>query len=293
MSSPSKDDASHSSDTTPGIRVICAGLGRTGSMSLTEALAELGYRPYHFVDFNHARQWADLAEGGASVDDVIDLIVREGYDATLDNPCCDIYQDLLRRYPDAKVILTVRDDPNKFVQSWKLIHDTMIITEETFSWKFPCFFGYIPLFKNLKTIRYFMGTTHLNLPRGEFTHGWRDRDRGDAWLAEQYRKHNSHVVDHVRASQLLVFNVKDGWKPLCEFLGKDVPAGTPFPHSTVTAAKALRRMKRMFLAVVYGWIPTLATLAGFTILIASSRVKALPRPSDASFISSKSSRGEL
>lgn len=47
----------------PGIQVVCAGLGRTGTLSLTEALKILGYKPYHFVDLKHAEQWAALFLG--------------------------------------------------------------------------------------------------------------------------------------------------------------------------------------------------------------------------------------
>jgi hypothetical protein len=261
-----------------GIQVICAGLGRTGTLSLTDALKVLGYKPYHFVDFNHLEEWAEFAQTGkgstttttTTTDDLFDLMEKDGYTATLENPTSDIYQDLLRRYPDAKVVLTVRDTPQAFVKSWKLLFDTMIITEQTFSWRFPSFFGYIPLFKKLKQIRQLMGTTHLGLPPGELTHGW--RNHSDEWLAEQYERHNQHVIETVPKEQLLVFNVKEGWGPLCEFLGKKVPDDDEesFPHSQVNTAASLKRMRQQFLAVVYGWIPTLLTVgvaAGATIYL--------------------------
>jgi hypothetical protein len=254
-----------------GIQVICAGLGRTGTLSLTDALKVLGYKPYHFVDFNHLEEWAEFSRGKGTADDLFDLIEKDGYTATLENPTSDIYQDLLRRYPDAKVVLTVRDTPPAFTKSWKTLFDTMIITEQTFSWRFPCFFGYIPLFKNLKQIRQFMGTTHLGLPPGELTHGW--RNHSDEWLVEQYERHNQHVIDTVPKEQLLVFNVKEGWGPLCEFLGtKEVP-NESFPHSQVNTTASLKRMRQQFLAVVYGWIPTLLTVgvAGATLYLRGRR----------------------
>lgn len=243
-------------DESKGIQVICAGLGRTGTLSLTLALQELGYRPYHFVDFAHAAAWADLArhpDDAKRIDDMIDSIVQDGYTATLENPTSDIYQDILRRYPSAKVILTVRDTPAAFEQSWKTLFNTMVVTEQDFSWTFPSFFQWIPLFRHLKQTRQFMGTTHLALPPAALTHGWRGSPGG--WLAEQYERHNQHVQTHVPSDQLLVFNVKQGWAPLCEFLGKPVPADTPFPHSKVNDAKALRELKQTFLIAVYAWIP--------------------------------------
>ena len=242
-----------------GIQVICAGLGRTGTLSLTDALSILGYKPYHYVDFKHIEDWAEFVDGRRTVDEIIDRIVDDGYTATLENPTCDIFKDLIRRYPKATVILTVRDTPESFVKSWKLLFDTMIITEMTFTWTFPSFLGYIPLFRNLKRIRHFMGTTHLGLSPGDFTHGWRDRIDCDEFLAEQYEKHNQYIIDSVPKDQLLVFNVKQGWEPLCRFLNKEIPDSTPFPHSKVNNAESLKKMRRMFCGVVYGWIPLLVT----------------------------------
>eukprot|EP00980_Cylindrotheca_fusiformis_P013704 scaffold3519_cov60-Cylindrotheca_fusiformis.AAC.2 len=248
-----------------GIQVICAGLGRTGTMSLTEALNMLGYKTYHYLDLSHHQAWADLADGKKSSKEIIEMIVGEGYNATLENPTSDIYQDLLLAYPNAKVILTVRDTPEAFCKSWKTLLDTMVITEQTFSWTFPSFFGYIPTFRNLKKIRYFMGTTHLQLNPGELTHGW--RTKGDAWLAEQYEKHNQHVQDHVVKDNLLVFNVKEGWEPLCKFLHKEIPKNEQeFPNVQINTTSALLNMKRTFCMIVYLWIPTTMLTLGATMM---------------------------
>ena len=104
-----------------------------------------------------------------------------------------------------------------------------------------------------------MGTTHLGLQPGALTHGWRDQP--DGWIAQQYQNHNAHITKNVPKNQLLVFNVKEGWEPLCEFLECEKPAdGTEFPHCKVNDAKALKRMKYTFLTVVYGWIPFVVTV---------------------------------
>merc|ERR1712232_51108 len=165
------------------IDIICVGLGRTGTLSLTDALNILGYNTYHYIDFNHHTQWAEVVKGERTIDSMLDIIVNDGYNVMLENPASDIYQDILLKYPNAKVILTIRDNEEAFVNSWKVLFDTMVITERTFSWNFPSFFGYIPLFYNLKSLRYFMGTTHLGLQPGDLTHGW--RKLGDEWLAKQ------------------------------------------------------------------------------------------------------------
>lgn len=254
------------------IKVICAGLGRTGTLSLTEALQTLSYKPYHYIDFKHASKWTEFIEGNnCTSDDLIDVIVQDDYDAVLENPTCEIYRDLVNRFDDAKVILTVRDSPEKFEQSWKTLMDTFVVTEQTFSWRFPSFFGWIPIFQQLKKIRYFMGTTHLNLNPGELTHGWRNKPNG--WLADQYTKHNEDIIKHVPKEKLLIFNVKEGWKPLCDFLDCEIPHGNiSFPHSKVNDAKSLKRMKKIFVFAVYAWIPTIAVTAVSGMLFARRHV---------------------
>lgn len=273
-------------------------------MSLTEALNKLGYKTYHYLHFSHQYAWAELADSNkrntpqdvvkryhylhfsnqyssAELDDgknkhttpkdVIQLIAKEGYTATLENPTCDIYQDILAEYPNAKVILTVRDTPEKFCKSWKTLFDTMILTEKKFSWKYPSFFGYIPLFANLKKIRYFMGTTHLGLEPGDLTHGW--REKGDEWLAEQYTRHNEHVKANVKPENLLVFNVKEGWGPLCKFLGEEAPQDEePFPNVKINTTESLLELRRSFRTVTYMWIPTTLTLGATAVFVTSQLV---------------------
>jgi hypothetical protein len=246
-------DSKVSPTSSGGIKIICAGLGRTGTLSLTEALQILGYKPYHYIDFNHASAWEKLAEGSCSADDVIDLIVQDGYDAVLENPTCDIYRDFIKRFPDAKIILTVRDTPEIFETSWKNLFNTMTITEEPFRWSFPSPFGWVPVFRQLKKIRSFMGTTHLQLEPGALTHGWKEKEAG--WIARQYQRHNHDIIEHVPKDNLLIFNVKEGWKPLTDFLGCKVPVEQDFPRSEINTSKSLKRMRNMFLVVVYGWIP--------------------------------------
>jgi hypothetical protein len=240
------------------IEIIGAGLGRTGTLSLQSALEVLGYKGYHFVDFSHAKQWADVANGVTSVDTVIDLMLEKGFTATMDNPAADIYEDIFRRFPDARVILSVRDSPEKFAKSWKTLCETIEVTERDFSLKFPSFFQWIPTFRYLKEMRCMMGTTHLGLSPCELIKHWDQHDEG--WIEEQYERHNQHVIDTIPEEQLLVFNVKDGWEPLCKFLGKPVPDDQPFPHVKVNNAAGLQELRQIFIVAVYIWIPLIVAI---------------------------------
>src|SRR5438445_3149273 len=90
-----------------GLKVIGAGFGRTGTLSLKAALEELGFGPcYHMVEvFNHPEdtaQWEAAARG-----EPIDWYqLLDGYQATVDWPGCAFYEQLLQAYPDAKVLLS-------------------------------------------------------------------------------------------------------------------------------------------------------------------------------------------
>ena len=100
-----------------GLKVIGAGFGRTGTLSLKNALEELGFRPcYHMTELfgkpGADVQWEAIARGGA-----VDWnTVFEGYQATVDWPACAVYKELMRAYPEAKVLLSVRD-PEKWYES--------------------------------------------------------------------------------------------------------------------------------------------------------------------------------
>jgi hypothetical protein len=62
------------------------------------------------------------------------------------------------------------------------------------------------------------------------------------------------VVEHVPAERLLVYEVKEGWEPLCEFLGVEAPKDEPFPHLNDT--DAFRRRVRRHQACAYA-VPTI------------------------------------
>ena len=99
------------------IKVIGAGLGRTGTLSLKVALEELGFaRCYHMSEviahLQDARVW-DAAARGEPVDWET---LFQGYQAAVDWPSCSFYEELMRHYPDAKVVLTVRD-PERWYDS--------------------------------------------------------------------------------------------------------------------------------------------------------------------------------
>jgi len=241
--------------TTPrphGIRLIGAGLGRTGTKSLAAALDLLGYRTYHFPLPEHSAAWAAFAEGKGSAQEAITTAVDAEFDATCDQPMADVFKMQLAMFPNAKVVLTVRDNPMKWAQSWKVLMNFIEVQERPFSIFYPTFIQWLPFMRHWKRMRDIMGVPNMGLLPGQLIRGYKHEPEG--WLETQYEVHNAEVQKCVPKDQLLVFNVKEGWGPLCTFLDKEIP-DVPFPN--VNESEELRRAALTMKVVSYGWIPFL------------------------------------
>lgn len=219
------------------LRVIGAGFGRTGTMSLKHALERLlGGRCYHMVEVienAHSEFWARKARGErAEFEEVL-----EDYVATVDWPTTRYYAELAQRYPEAKIVLTVRD-PERWYESTRttIRKLTRMMQRPPVRW----------MIQSVGKMRAFPGMTDDVVwgPRGEFGGRFEDRDHAIA----VYEAHNAEVERSIPADRLLVYELKQGWGPLCEFLGVPVPDG-PMPHAN-DAAVMQRRIRWMYAA---GW----------------------------------------
>jgi len=191
------------------LKVIGAGLGRTGTASLKVALEQLlGGRCYHMSECfgNPANPplWLAAAQGRPDWDAIF-----EGYVATVDYPACGFWRELADRYPDAKVLLSVRD-PDKWFESTR---DT-ILGED------------IRQIAAMSPDTAFFDETVFRDYVGHF---------GDrAFITDYFRRHSEAVIAAIPTDRLLVYEVGQGWEPLCAFLGLPVPS-TPFPHVNTRA----------------------------------------------------------
>jgi hypothetical protein len=191
------------------LAIIGAGFGRTGTLSLKLALEHLGLGPcYHMTEvLQHPRfveHWVRATEGARVDWDV----VFQGYAAAVDWPACDYWRELAAYYPEARVILTVRDPEAWFVSTQSTIFgaaNSALIDDS----------GIGQIVRAIAA-RHFGGV--LN-----------DRTR----LIDAYKRHNANVRDAIAPSRLLVFQASDGWDPLCRFLDRPVPK-TPFPSVNTT-----------------------------------------------------------
>jgi hypothetical protein len=204
------------------MKVIGAGFGRTGTMSLKAALEELGYGPcYHMIELfehpEHVERW-EAAVRGEPVD-WEDMFA--GYRATVDWPGASFYKELMEAHPEARVLLSIRD-PHRWYESTKnTIYATVNPSPEMIAAVGPA-----PRLNN-----------DLIWKR---TFGENLEERQHA--IEVFERHNEEVKEHAPADQLLVYEVKEGWEPLCDFLGIETPKGKPFPHLNDT--DSFQRMVR-------------------------------------------------
>jgi sulfotransferase family protein len=234
------------------VKVIGAGFGRTGTSSLKGALEELGFGPcYHMTDVfenpGHAGFWRAAWRGGPADWDGF----LGPYQATVDWPGCTFYEELMERHPDAKVLLSVRDPERWYESTRNTIYELgKASTGSAFSR-----LGFA-LLSRLAFGRFKTGQgpmTEEIVWRGTFGGRFEDKDHA----IEVFNRHNEEVQRRVPKGRLLVYEVKEGWGPLCEFLGVEEP-DKPFPHLNDTAD--VRRLI-MVLRVLSVAAPTALVLA--------------------------------
>lgn len=191
------------------LHVIGAGVGRTGTYSLKLAINQLGLGPcHHMEDVLHKMPvqvplWAQAAKGSADW-----AAIFEGYESAVDWPTAGFFRELHAAYPKAKFILTTRS-PESWVASfsetiYKLLAGRDKAPPDKAEW---------------------LAMAVAVIARTGFPDGL-----DAAALTRRFNAHNDAVRATIPASQLLVFEVKQGWGPLCAFLGVPVPDG-PFPRS--------------------------------------------------------------
>jgi Sulfotransferase domain len=195
------------------IKVIGAGFGRTGTMSLKVALEDLGFgKCYHFTEamgkLTHLKAWHKASHGHA----IAWGELFEGYQSAIDFPACAFYKELMVRYPDAKVVLTVRD-PERWYDSAR---STIYAANRAFPW-WGRFFPRMWYDHDMSCNVIWNGTFH-----GRF--------EDKAYTVDLFKKHTVDVQRTVPPERLLIFDVAEGWEPLCRFLGVPVPEDKPFPH---------------------------------------------------------------
>jgi hypothetical protein len=225
------------------MKIIGVGYGRTGTLSTFTALNQLGYNCYHMFEVlenkankHHLDFWHRVAhtEPGSQHDWTE---VFANYDATVDNPACCVWRQLVERYPDAKVLLTLHP---RGPEAWyKSTINTIYKTETLWHFKVLAFF--IPKFRKM-----------TEMCRKLIWHGSHQGTLNHREKAiERYQQHIEEIKAVVPEDKLLIFSVDQGWEPLCAFLEKEAP-GSDFPkmNDTQEFQSFLKTMTR----IAYGLI---------------------------------------
>jgi Sulfotransferase domain len=203
------------------MELIGAGLPRTGTLTQAEALEILGVTPcFHWIDVladldGQVPQWDGALDGSVDPAQILD-----GYRSTVDWPGGFFYKQLLEAHPDAKVLLSVRD-PERWEPSFRETIVDMCHGESLIRLLSSARAHVDPSWERyLKFVdRMFWGEN------GTFPGGHTPEA-----LIEAFNAHNGEVERTVPPEQLLVWEVTDGWEPLCDFLGVGVP-DQPLPHA--------------------------------------------------------------
>lgn len=199
------------------LRVIGAGFGRTGTLSLKIALEQLGFgKCYHMVELLKNRSGITHWERALCQQPVNWNQLFEGYQSAVDFPACYHIEELTRHYPEAKVILTTRDP-----DSWYASARQTILKARPTLLQIIATLAKYPFSKNARHMTR-IGIHNNTLLSKRLT------DEQEA--KRIYREHNDRVRQLVPEKNLLVYQVHQGWEPLCSFLGCSIPPEA-FPHT--------------------------------------------------------------
>lgn len=196
------------------LEIVGAGFGRTGTQSLKIALDQLGVGPcYHMMEVfgktDHIAMWAEATRGEAPRWDVL----FEGYRSTVDWPGCAFWRELAAAYPEAKVLLSVRDAESWYESFRETIYQGLTR----------------PLPPEPAWLEDLMAVNRELI----FERALRGRPDDRASVIRCFEEHNEAVRSEVPAERLILYEVGSGWAPLCKALTIPIP-DDPYPRTNST-----------------------------------------------------------
>jgi hypothetical protein len=192
------------------LQVLGVGWSRTGTFSLKLALETLGYGPcYHmhelFKQPRHIALWKRAANAPKAWDELFGA-----YAAACDAPACVYWRELVSHYPNARVVLTTRNSADWYASMRGTVVEMMERAEQ------------VPDPLAREVLAFSRGLTREVFFGGDFD--------DVVQATSRFEHHVAAVRASVSPERLLVYNVEQGWGPLCEFLGTPIP-NTPFPFT--------------------------------------------------------------
>ena len=188
-------------------KIFGIGFYKTGTTTLFEALKLLGFRT---INGDKPGSYPGADDGETLLKQIaagdFRLPTFELFDAFTDNPYFRLWREIYAQFPEARYILTVRDEG---------------------PWIESCVRFYAN--RRIRPMRVWMFGPHADPSR--------DAASRRAWL-EAYREHNAAVRAHFAAAppgQFLELDLvrRPRWDELCAFLGRPRP-DVPLPHANPT-----------------------------------------------------------
>lgn len=204
------------------IKVIGAGFGRTGTLSLKVALETLGFsKCYHMSELLAQPEQVEFWEAASAGKPVDWNRLFAGYQATVDFPGYRFYRVLMEHYPEARVVLTVRDPEEWYESAFSTIYRAGPSRWQKFLMLFQ-----LPFSAHLRRMIRVFRLAQQTVWSGDFQGKFEDRQ----FAIAEFHRHIAEVRHVVPPNRLLVYDVREGWGTLCNFLGVPIPAGMPFPR---------------------------------------------------------------
>jgi hypothetical protein len=205
------------------IKIIGAGFPRTGTNTLRESLELLGFsKTYHMkqllVHPENLHYWTTLKQTGTTDWDGL----YDGFQATVDFPCYPWYKEHMKQYPDAKVILSIRPFEDWYTSFYSTIWKAQNPPEE----ERAAMGQRIASDPRLQSVMQVMGFAKQTINEEHFQGKFLDKE----FMEKVFNDHNEAVKNYVPANKLLVFDVCEGWEPLCKFLDAEAPCES-LPHT--------------------------------------------------------------
>lgn len=203
------------------MKIIGAGNGRTGTLSMKKALEYLGLGPtYHMYElFEHPERVHYWQEAYKKRNTDWNALF-EGYQSSVDYPGFLLYREIYHHFPGSKVILTTRDP-----ESWYESASKTIFTASPNMWQKLKILTKLPFSKRMRQLMPVFAQVDY-LWDVVFEGKLQDKD----YMIKAFVDFENEVKANIPSEDLLIFNVGDGWQPLCEFLEMPAPS-IPFPRA--------------------------------------------------------------
>ena len=215
------------------MKIICAGLSKTGTKSLAAALRFLGFTVFDFDEHRdfHTDEWFDIYYEGKLPDFTS---MYKDVDAVTDIPPAFWFEEIHEAFPDAKVILSLRDSEEVWAKSWAKQNEMLQ--------SFGGLFNRAVIWAWIIAQRICGKRTFLEVVYSACYAAFGSlNSKSTVLFKKKYREHNERVQAVIPKEKLLIYNVKQGWKPLCEFLGCDVPK-VEFPRENIALALSYKKI---------------------------------------------------